>query len=90
MTGVFGAQVVAVDADSGVVVAGTLAGWSCAGASANATPQFDGSFDFERLPGNYNYLICAEPLTGLAAPADFSGALSDLCGGATPTCTTRR
>jgi hypothetical protein len=89
VTGVFGAQVVAVDANSGTVVAGTLAGWSCAGAGANAKAQFDGSFDIERLPVNHNYLIYAEPLTGLAAPADFIGALADLCAGSpVPACTT--
>ena len=77
VTGIFGAQVVAVDADSGAVFAATLAGWSCN--AANPPLQFDGSYDIERLPVNHNYRIYAEPLTGLAAPADFSGALNDLC-----------
>ena len=77
LTGIFGAQVVAVDADTGGVVAGTLAGWSCS--SGAPALQFDGSFDIERLPVNHNYLLYAEPLTGLAAPANFSGALDDLC-----------
>jgi matrixin len=84
VTGIFGSQVVAVDADSGAVIAGTLAGWSCTPGSA--APQFDGSFDLERLPVNHNYIIYAEPLTGLASPANFSGALDDLC--ATSACTT--
>lgn len=77
VTGMFGAQVVAVDADSGAVAAATLAGWSCD--PANPPVQFDGSYDIERLPVNHSYMIYAEPLVGLAAPADFSGALDDLC-----------
>jgi hypothetical protein len=43
VTGVVGAHVVAVDADTGAVVAGTLGGWSCA--AANPPTRFDGSFD---------------------------------------------
>lgn len=87
VTGIFGAHVVAVDADTGGVVAGTLAGWSCSGGAP--APQFDGSFDLERLPVNHNYLLYAEPLTGLAAPANFSGALDDLCAtSGAPSCTT--
>jgi hypothetical protein len=77
VTGIFGAHVVAVDSDSGAVMAGTLGGWSCA--AANPVVQFDGSFDIERLPVGHNYLIYAEPLTGLASPGDFSEALNDLC-----------
>jgi hypothetical protein len=87
VTGIFGAHVVAVDADSGAVMAGTLGGWSCD--ATNPVVQFDGSFAIERLPVGHNYLIYAEPLTGLAAPADFSDALNDLCasGGSTPCAT---
>ena len=77
VTGIFGGQVVAVDADSGAVFAAAFSGWSCAPGSA--APQFDGSFDLERLPVNHNYFIYAEPLTGLASPASFSGAFDDLC-----------
>ena len=85
VTGIFGAQVVAVDAGSGAVIAATLAGWSC---NPSAPPvQFDGSFDIERLPVGHSYVVCAEPLTGLATPGDFSGALNDLCSTATPACT---
>lgn len=88
VTGIFGAQVVAVDADSGSVVAGTFAGWSCNAASPSATPQFDGSYDLERLPVGHNYWIYAEPLVGLAQPGDFSGELGNVCsGGPVPACT---
>ena len=88
VTGIFGGQVVAVDAASGSVVAGAFAGWSCTAGSS--TPQFDGSFALERLPVNRNYFLYAEPLTGLASPADFSGALDEPCatsGSGAPACT---
>ncbi|MGH9690875.1 MAG: matrixin family metalloprotease [Candidatus Acidiferrales bacterium] len=86
VTGIFGAQVVAVNAGTGAVVAGTLGGWSCNESSAEV--QFDGSFDIERLPVGNSYVIYAEPLVGLAAPDDFSGALDDLCfSTASPSCT---
>jgi hypothetical protein len=77
VTGIFGAQVVAVNADTGAVIAGTLSGWSCH-ASGSAV-QFDGSYDIERLPAGNNYIVYAEPLDGLAAPSDFSNAFNDLC-----------
>ncbi|MGO9590879.1 MAG: matrixin family metalloprotease [Candidatus Acidiferrales bacterium] len=77
VTGIFGAHVVAVDSDTGAVIAGTLGGWTCD--TSTSSLQFDGSFDIERLPVSHNYLIYAEPLVGLAVPADFSIALGDLC-----------
>jgi len=87
VTGIFGAQVVAVDADTGAVIAATLGGWSCN--PANPPMQFDGTYELDRLPAGHNYTIYAEPLTGLAAPSDFGEALGDLCAsGATTECTT--
>ncbi len=87
VTGIVGAHVVAVDADTGSVIAGTLAGWSCDPASPPT--HFDGSFDIERLPIGHNYNLYAEPLVGLALPSDFSDALADLCSAtAAPTCQT--
>ncbi|MGA9631687.1 MAG: matrixin family metalloprotease, partial [Candidatus Acidiferrales bacterium] len=77
ITGIFGAHVVAVNSDTGAVIAGTLGGWTCNAATSSL--EFDGSFDIERLPVGHNYLIYAEPLVGLAQPADFSIALGDLC-----------
>jgi hypothetical protein len=77
VTGIFGAHVVAVDADTGSVIAGTLGGWSC-----NTTTnwlQFDGTFAIERLPVGHNYEVYAEPLVGLATPGDFGVALEELC-----------
>jgi hypothetical protein len=87
VTGIFGAHVVAVDAATGSVIAGTLAGWSCT--ASNPPAQFDGSFDLERLPVAHSYIIYAEPLDGLAAPGDFGIALNDICASsATTVCTT--
>jgi len=85
ITGIFGAHVVAVDADTGSVFAAALGGWSCD--SSNSKLKFDGSFDIERLPVGHNFMIYAEPLVGLAAPSDFSTALNDLCASAAPACT---
>ena len=82
VTGIFAAHVVAVDADTGAVMAGTLGGWSC-NASTSAL-QFDGAFDLERLPVSHNYILYAEPLVGLAVPADFSVALNSLCASGSP------
>ena len=85
VSGIFGGQVVAVDADSGAAFAAAFSGWSCAPGSTAL--QFDGSFDLERLPVNRNYFIYAEPLTGLASPANLSGAFDNLCATGAPTCT---
>jgi len=78
VTGIFGAHVVAMDADSGAVVAGTIGGWSC---GANGAVQFDGTFSITRLPVGHNYAIYAEPLDGIAQPGAFSVAAGDLCSG---------
>jgi Matrixin len=87
VTGIVGAQVVAVEANTGAVFAGALAGWSCD--AANPPTQFDGSFDIERLPLNHSYNLYAEPLVGLALPADFSFVFAGLCSNTiAPTCTT--
>lgn len=86
VTGIFGGQVVAVDADTGAVIAGTVGGWSC---GAGGMAQFDGSFAIERLPVEHNYLLYAEPLDGIATGGDFSVALGDLCAArGTGACTT--
>jgi hypothetical protein len=87
VTGIFGAHVVALDADTGAVIAGTLGGWSCD--AANPPTQFDGSFRLDRLAVGRNYHIYAEPLIGVVAPADFGIALGDLCtSSVTPACAT--
>lgn len=86
VTGMFGAHVVAINSDTGAVVAGILGGWSCNAGSQ--LPQFDGSFDIERLAIGHNYKIYAEPLIGLVGPGDFSDVLGNLCPpGETVSCT---
>jgi len=87
VTGIFGAHVVAIDADTGSVVAATLGGWSCNVASQQL--QFDGSYEIQRLPLNHNYKIYAEPLEGLVTPANIGDAMTSLCGPQQPgACTT--
>lgn len=78
VTGVFGAQVVALDATSGAVIAGVLGGWSCSGAGP---AQFDGSYRFERLAvgASQSYKIYAEPLDGAVDPSTMSNAIGTLC-----------
>ncbi len=78
VTGIFGAQVVALDAVSGNVIAGVLGGWSC---SAAGPPQFDGSYRFQRLAVGpaQSYKIYTEPLNGAADPSTVSNAIRTLC-----------
>jgi hypothetical protein len=86
VTGIFGAHVFAVDADTGSVIAATLGGWSCN--AANQKLQFDGSYEIQRLPLNRNYKIHAQPLEGLATPANLSDPIQSLCGPqSVPSCT---
>jgi Matrixin len=77
MTGIFGAHVVALDADTGAVIAATVGGWSCDATAQKL--QFDGSYQIQRLPLNRSYKIYAEPIEGLVTPANFSDPLADLC-----------
>lgn len=76
VTGIFGGHVVAVDADTGSVIAGTVSGWSC---GTDGTMQFDGSFEIQRLPVEHNYIIYAEPLDGIFTADDLSVVLGGLC-----------
>lgn len=77
VTGIFGAHVVAVDADTGVVVAGTFAGWSCSPSSLPT--RFDGIYVIERLPLGRNYKVYAEPMDGPTDAGSISGLLDQLC-----------
>jgi hypothetical protein len=63
VTGIFPAQVVALDNATGTVAAAVLAGWSCSGAGP---AQFDGTFSLQQLAvgSSQNYQIYAEPLDG--------------------------
>jgi len=86
VTGIFGAQVVAVDAATGSVISATLGGWTCD--AANPPPQFDGSYTLGPLPIGHSYIIYAEPFVGLVQPADMAGAEAGACStGASPPCT---
>jgi hypothetical protein len=76
VTGIFGAHVVAVDTASGAVIAGTVAGWSCA---APGPARFDGSYTLERLLVGHGYTVYAEPLNGVVAPAPIGPAIVSLC-----------
>ncbi len=76
VTGIFGAQVVAVDEASGSVLAAAIGGWSCA---APGPAQFDGTYEIERLPVGRSYTVYAEPLDGVVAPSQISPAIATLC-----------
>ncbi len=76
VTGIFGAHVVAVDAESGTVIAGTLGGWSC---QAPGPVQFDGTYKIGALAMNHTYKIYVEPLNGAVGPSEVSNALASLC-----------
>jgi len=76
VTGVFGAHVVAIDASSGAVVAGTLGGWSCV---APGPVQFDGNYEIDGLGIGRSYKVYAEPLDGAVAPSEVTNALVTLC-----------
>ncbi|HWQ03143.1 MAG TPA: hypothetical protein VNL38_01565, partial [Candidatus Nitrosotenuis sp.] len=88
LTGIFGAHVVAVDADSGAVVAGTLGGWSCNPASPPT--QFDGTYIIEGLPvgtvqNPRRYKLFVEPLDQPTDASNIRNALRDLCRNDVPT-----
>jgi len=76
VSGIFGTQVVAEDADTGNIIAATMGGWSC----TSSQVQFDGSYQISRLPVPANYKVYAEPLDGLATAADRRRAGADVRG----------
>lgn len=76
VTGVFGANVVAVDSASGNVVGAIIGGWSC---SANGPAQFDGTYELDRLPVGHTYTVYAEPLDGAVTPSQVSNAIISVC-----------
>ena len=77
VTGIFGAHVVAFDADSGAVIAGTFGGWSCD--PANPVVLFDGSYRIGHLPVGHNYKIYAEPFDRAVQAGDVSNVTAGLC-----------
>ncbi len=76
VTGVFGAQVVAVDATSGAVVGATIGGWSC---TAPGPAQFDGTYEINGLTVGRSYTAYAEALNGAVDPSQFDNAIVPLC-----------
>jgi hypothetical protein len=76
VTGVFGAHVVAIDASSGSVMAGTIGGWSCV---APGPVQFDGNYEIDGLSVGRSYKLYAEPLDGAVSPSEVTNALVTLC-----------
>lgn len=78
VTGIFAAQVVAVDNATGAVVASVQAGWSCGGAGP---PVFDGSYSLQRLlvGPSQSYQIYVEPFTGPEDSSDVVGNLVNVC-----------
>ncbi|HEV1994986.1 MAG TPA: matrixin family metalloprotease [Candidatus Acidoferrum sp.] len=76
VTGVFGAQVVAVNATSGAVVGATIGGWSC---TAPGPAQFDGTYEIDGLAVGHSYTVYAEALNGAVDPSQFDNAIVALC-----------
>ncbi len=78
VTGIFPAQVVAVDNATGTVVSAMMAGWSC---SDPGPAVFDGSFFLEKLivASARNYQIYAEPLDGPVSFGTVIYNLTSLC-----------
>jgi hypothetical protein len=78
VTGIFPAQVVAVDNATGSVTAAVMAGWSC---SDPGPAIFDGSFFLEKLAvgSAQNYQIYAEPLDGPVTLGNVIYNLASLC-----------
>jgi len=78
VTGVFPAQVVAMDNATGAVVAAVMAGWSC---SDPGPVQFDGGFSVGKLTvgTSQSYQIYAEPLDGPVTLGNVIYNLTSLC-----------
>jgi hypothetical protein len=77
VSGIFGTQVVAENADTGAIVAAAMGGWSCN--ASNPGPQFDGSYRIDKLQVGVNYKVYVEPLDGLATSEDFYETSSGIC-----------
>ncbi len=76
VTGIFGAQVVAMDAASGAVIGAVLGGWSCA---APGPAQFDGTYEIDGLAVGHSYTVYAEALNSAVDPSQFDNAIVSLC-----------
>lgn len=76
VTGIFGANVVALDAASGAVIGATLGGWSC---TSTGPAQFDGTYSIGHLPVGHSYQVYAEPLDNTVFPSQVTPATASLC-----------
>jgi len=78
VTGIFPAQVVALDNATGTVAAAVLAGWSC---GDPGPAQFDGAYSLQRLKvgASQNYEIYAEPMDGPVVLGNVIYNLTSLC-----------
>jgi hypothetical protein len=78
VTGIFPAQVVAVDNVTGAVAAATIAGWTC---GDPGPAQFDGTYSLDRLPvgPSQTYQIYAEPLDGPVTLGEVINSSRELC-----------
>jgi Matrixin len=76
VTGIFGAQVVAVDSTTGAVAGATFGGWSCA---SPGPAQFDGAYEIDALAIGHSYTVYAESLNGVVDPSQISNAINSLC-----------
>lgn len=78
VTGIYGAQVVALDSASGDVVAAAFAGWSC---SDPGPAQFDGSYRLEHLlvGTSQGYQVYAEPFDGAVPLTSVINSSTTIC-----------
>jgi hypothetical protein len=76
VTGLFGAQVVTVDAASGAAAGAVIGGWSC---TAPGPAQFDGTYRIDGLAVGHSYTVYAEALNGAVDPSQFDNAIAALC-----------
>jgi hypothetical protein len=78
VTGVFPAQVVALDSATGAVAAAVMAGWSC---GDPGPAQFDGTYSLQRLMvgASQSYEIYAEPMDGPVVLGNVIYNLTSLC-----------
>ena len=78
VTGIFPAQVVALDDATGTVTEAVMAGWRC---GDPGPAQFDGTFSLQRLAvgTSQSYRIYAEPLDGPVALGSVISNLTSLC-----------
>jgi hypothetical protein len=76
VTGIFGAQVVAIDSASGALAGASFGGWTCV---SPGPAQFDGTYEIDALAVGHSYTVYAEPLNGAVAPSQIMNAIDSLC-----------